>query len=290
MKKTNFNSADQDQKLIEDHVYLEIEDKGNIVTEKITDVEEPIVNEYVEPARKKGWSGWWVAALFALLAIGCCIYFATRDAKKSEIRTAQTTSGGSKHAPFTALKGFVAESRTAVISAGNDAADAVDNAAGKTAGKTADALADTGNAVKGTVDNAVNSVKGVIDGVNVYGKYPKASGDLVDQEAADGRRVDYLYYFANNASAVPENAVLNEVADAAKNTDADITITAYASSTGSAAYNEVLCEKRAENLENYLVAHGVPADHIKIVSGGQTGQFGSDAYNRRADILVNFGA
>lgn len=286
MTKTNINSADQDQKLIEDHVYLEIEDKGNIVTEKITAAEEPIVNEYVEPARKKGWSGWWVAALFALLAIGCCIYFATRDAKKSEIRTAQTTSVGSRHAPFTALKGKVANATNAVISASSDAADAVGNAAGKTAG----ALTDAGNAVKGTIDNAVNSVKGAIRGVDVYGKYPKASADLIDQEAADGRKVDYLYYFANDVSAVPENAVLNEVADAAKNTDADITITAYASSTGSAAYNEVLCEKRAENLENYLVAHGVPADHIKIVSGGQTGQFGSDAYNRRADILVNFGA
>lgn len=286
MKKTNINSADQDQKLIEDHVYLEIEDKGNIVTEKVAAVEEPVANEFVEPAKKKGWSGWWVAALFALLAIGCCIYFATRDAKKSEIRTAQNAAVGSKHAPFTALKGFVAESSTAMISAGNDAADAVGNAAGK----TTDTLADAGSAVKGTVDNAVNSVKGVIDGVSVYGKYPKASCDLVDQEAADGRRVDYLYYFANNVSAVPENAVLNDIAEAAANTGADITITAYASPTGSAAYNEALCEKRAENIENYLEAHGVSADHIKIVSGGQTDQFGSDAYNRRADILVNYGA
>lgn len=286
MKKTNFNSADQDEKLIEDHVYLEIEDKGNIVTEKVAEVEEPIADSFVEPAKKKSWSGWWVAALFALLAIGCCIYFATRDAKKSEVRTAQTTGVGVKHAPFTALKGKVASVESVVISAGSDAVNAVGDAAGKTAG----ALADAGKAVKGTVDNAVNSVKGSIGEVSVYAKYPKASEDLVCQEASDGRKVDYLYYFANNASAVPDNAVLNEIAEAAKSTGADITITAYASPTGSAAYNEALCGKRAENIENYLEAHGVAADHIKIVSGGQTDQFGSDAYNRRADILVNFGA
>ncbi|MCM1489217.1 MAG: OmpA family protein [Muribaculum sp.] len=283
MKKTNFNSADSDQKLIEDHVYLEIEDKGATAAEVAAAAADKKAAaaavmmdtpEIDEPVKKKKWGGWWAAALFALLAVGCCIYLATRDSKTSQDRTAQTTTI-TKHAPFTALKGQVSKAAGAVAQAGRAVGGTIDNSV---------------NSVKDGVSRTAAAVKGYIDGVEVYGKYPKASDDLINQEAADGRQVDYLYYFANNASAVPDNAVLNDIAEAAKNTGADITITAYASPTGSAAYNEALCEKRAENIENYLVAHGVSADRIKIVSGGQTGQFGSDAYNRRADILVNYGA
>lgn len=278
MNKTNVNSADSDQKLIEDRVYLEIEDKGataaeaarNVAKEKADEaaavmMDTPAINE---PAKKRSWGAMWAAALFALLAVGCCIYLATRDSKASRERTAQTAAVTTSHAPFTALKGQVV----------------------KVAAVAEKVTANAVNSVKGSVASASDAVSGYLDGVEVYGKYPKASDDLINQEASDGRKVDYLYYFANNQSAVPDNAVLNDIAEAAKNTNADITITAYASQTGSAAYNEALSEQRAENLENYLVAHGVSADHIKIVAGGQTDQFGSDAYNRRADILVNFGA
>lgn len=283
MKTNNLNPpGEKTQKFIEKKEYLEIEDKGATAAEKMAAAAAAKTDEYIEPAKKRNYAGWWAAALFALVAIGCCIYFATRDSKKAEIRTAQTTAISNRHAPFSALKGQI-----------DKASDAISG--------VSDKAADAGKKIKGTIDNTVNSVKnsvsssadavsGYLAGVDVYGKYPKASDDLINQEAADGRKVDYLYYFANNQSAIPDNAVLNDIAEAAKNTDADITITAYASPTGSPAYNAKLCEERAENLEEYFVAHGVDADHIKIVAGGQTAQFGSDAYNRRADILVNYGA
>lgn len=240
MKTNNLNPPGEEEvKFIEKKEYLEIEDKGATAAEKLAAATAAKTDEYVEPVKKRNYAGWWAAALFALVAIGCCIYFATRDSKKAEIRTAQTTAVGSRHAPFSAIKGQ-ANKVTEVISSATDKASETDK--------------------------------------------------TINQEAADRRKVDYLYYFANNQSAIPDNAVLNDIAKAARNTNADITITAYASPTGSPAYNAKLCKQRAENLEEYFVAHGVDAEHIKIISGGQTAQFGSDAYNRRADILVNYGA
>lgn len=235
MKKNEFNSADNaDQKLIEDHVYLEIEDKGAIPAAPAAGNAAAAV---AEPVRKKSWGGWWAAAIVALLAIGCCIYFATRDSKDKEKQLAKTALSS----------GVISKS------AGTELADATN-----------------------------------LEDITVFGKYPMATESQVNQSAAKGKTVDYLYYFANDKSAVADNAVLNDVAEKAQATNADITITAYASPTGSAAYNANLCAQRAENLENYLVAHGVSADHIKIVNGGQTSQFGSDAYCRRADIVVNY--
>lgn len=259
MNKTNLNSADDDQKLIEDREYLEIEDKGATAaekaaaaakatakkaTEKVADTAKVVDDEYVEPVRKKNWSGWWVAALFALVAIGCGIYFATRDAHKSEIRTAQFGKFGDKHASFDAVKGKVA-----------------------------------------SIFVTEKGAKGIKPGK----KFACASDGLISKEAANGQVVDYLYYFGNAQSAVGDNVTLNEIAKAAKDKNADITITAYASPTGSPAYNARLCKQRAKNLENYLEAQGVAPEHIKIIPGGQTSKFGSDAYNRRADIVVNYG-
>lgn len=97
---------------------------------------------------------------------------------------------------------------------------------------------------------------------------------------------NYVYYFGNDKSAVTNNSVLDNLAAKAEKNNADIEITAYASMVGNSGYNQRLSEKRAANVASYLVAHGVPKNHIKVVSNGQTQSFGDDAHNRRADIHV----
>ena len=51
-------------------------------------------------------------------------------------------------------------------------------------------------------------------------------------------------------------------------------------------HNKNLSEKRADNIADYLVAHGVPVDHVKVVSNGETTNYGDEAHNRRANIHV----
>lgn len=283
-----------DQKLIEQREYLEIEDKGPTAAEKQAAAAAVETIDFEEPKRKKTWAGWWAAALFALAIIGCCIYFATRDGRQLERRVAQTSSAvGTKGANAAAfISGKVSDAASSVSDKVSDAAssavDKVSDAAGAVKNKVADVAGAAGKAVKSTAASMATAVATTVDGAAAYARYPVASDDLISQEAADERKVDYLYYFANDQSAIPDNAVLDDIAEAARNTDAAITITAYASPTGSAAYNDALCQQRAENLENYLVAHGVDADNIKIIPGGQTDKFGDDAFCRRADIVVNY--
>lgn len=272
MKTDNLHVPDEnDQKLIEDHEYLQIVDKGATKEEmaaanKLADdnaaaakqmAEEMETADETQPVRKRNWFGWWACALLALAVIGCCLYYATKDSRVSRQRTAHTTMIH-RNAQFLSANDVTAE------------ADGTVNNSGK------------------LVTNATADANTAYVSTGTDGDYPVATVASVDRAAKNARTVDYLYYFGNDKSAIPENEVLNDIADHAKNTDADITITAYASNTGSAAYNEHLCEQRAENLENYFVAHGVKADHIKVVPGGQTSQFGSEAYNRRADIEVRY--
>lgn len=133
----------------------------------------------------------------------------------------------------------------------------------------------------------VTSTKGASASIN--GKTAAAAGlngITVTANAAQGKAEDYIYYFSNDKSAVKNNRMLNDLAVKAENSDADIVITAYASTVGNAAYNKKLSQKRADNVASYLVAHGVDKDHIKVVSNGATTNYGDDAHNRRANIHV----
>lgn len=301
MKKNNYEI--DDQKRIGRREFLEIEDKGMTEAEKLAAAAAVEDETIAQPVRKKTWAGWWAAALALLAVVGCFIYYSTKDSRQLERRTAQIYERNGKVSNKAAsFAGNISEAASTVSDKVSDAASDVYGKVSDATSEAYDKVADAAANVSGKVSDAATAVKDKVGdaasatadavknlaGVDVYAKYPVATDKLISQEAADGRKVDYLYYFANNQSAIPDNEVLNEIAEAAKETDAQITITAYASPTGSAAYNEALCEKRAENLENYLVAHGVDADNINIEKGGQTAQFGDEAFNRRADILVNY--
>lgn len=110
--------------------------------------------------------------------------------------------------------------------------------------------------------------------------------DGVTVVAAPGSVEDYVYYFGNDKSAVIDNSKLNQVADKIEDTGADVVVTAYASQVGNDNYNKKLSEKRANNVAGYLIAHGVPSNHVKVVSNGETTNYGDNAHNRRANIHV----
>lgn len=119
-------------------------------------------------------------------------------------------------------------------------------------------------------------------------KKPVKKVTVVRPAAAAADAVDYVYYFANDKSAVTDNAVLDQVASKVGKSGADVVVTAYASEVGNPAYNMKLSARRAENIAGYLIAHGVPRDHVKIVSNGESDKYGDFAHNRRANIHIEY--
>lgn len=118
-------------------------------------------------------------------------------------------------------------------------------------------------------------------------KASSSQGAAISGEASGKENVvDYVYYFGNDKSAVIDNENLEQMADKIEDTGADVVVTAYASQVGNEAYNKVLSEKRANNIAGYLIAHGVPRSHVKVVSSGETTNYGDEAHNRRANIHV----
>ena len=59
-------------------------------------------------------------------------------------------------------------------------------------------------------------------------------------------------------------ASLNEAKDVA------VRIEGHCDSTGSEAYNELLSERRANAVQDYLVAHGIAADRLSVVGKGES--------------------
>lgn len=109
--------------------------------------------------------------------------------------------------------------------------------------------------------------------------------------AGASKVANIIYYFGNNESTVADNnSVLNQAAADVAASGADVTVTAYASNVGNPAYNEELSERRAKNVAAYLVAHGVPKNHVKVVGTGESESFGNGnpAYNRRANIHIDY--
>ena len=97
---------------------------------------------------------------------------------------------------------------------------------------------------------------------------------------------DAVYLFALDGSAIAENAELNAVAKEAVATDSDVAITAYTDESGSADYNLELSDRRADAIADYLVAHGVPRNHISTEGCGETHAFPTPALDRRAEVRL----
>jgi len=74
--------------------------------------------------------------------------------------------------------------------------------------------------------------------------------------------------------------------------DVKVEIIGHTDSVGSAEYNQVLSEKRADSVKAYLVARGIPAERISIAGYGESRPRSSNdtiegrRLNRRVEIKV----
>lgn len=75
--------------------------------------------------------------------------------------------------------------------------------------------------------------------------------------------------------------------------DKEIIVQGHTDSRGSEAYNQVLSQRRAESVKNYLIRHGVDADRITAVGRGEMNPLAPNdnssgrALNRRVEIVVD---
>lgn len=95
---------------------------------------------------------------------------------------------------------------------------------------------------------------------------------------------DVVCLFPTNGSALQNNPALNRLAEAAVKSGGTVTVTAYTDESGKPAYNQRLSEMRARSVGDYLVAHGVPRDHVKTIGRGPTHAFATAAQDRRAEV------
>lgn len=97
---------------------------------------------------------------------------------------------------------------------------------------------------------------------------------------------DAVYLFPLDGSAITENEDLNRVAREVKESGADVNVIAYTDESGRADYNQRLSERRAKAVGDYLIAHGVAAEHVHTQGNGQTHAYPTNAQDRRAEIHI----
>ncbi|WP_305264827.1 OmpA family protein [uncultured Muribaculum sp.] len=271
-KKKNYQSGMQDGDycnvgsphageglMIEDHPRKCIEDKYPADAAATADMEYPADSLSAisyEPVKKhSAWWVWWAACLAVLVLIGSWLFYSRR---------AETGYGRNMAFNTSATKANRAATDMTVRNAGNSVVSASKSIGTTVSGlysKAASATSSAAGAMKATIGAGASKVANII------------------------------YYFGNNESTVADNnAVLNQAAADVAASGADVTVTAYASNVGNPGYNEELSERRAKNVAAYLVAHGVPKNHVKVVGAGESESFGNGnpAYNRRANIHIDY--
>lgn len=264
-------------RLIEDHPQHLIEDQYKAAGGAVPPAVPPAVAEAEAvaeaPQKKSGAWAWWLAAAAAVVLVGSWLIYSNKSER--DVSTQATSS----QVAFISTDSIGDAVGNTVASAGKGVATAADSVGLKVSGlyaKASDATASAASAVKSAVKSAAGSVK-------------SAAQQVTGQDSVPVEQVEnYVYYFANNDAEVDPNAVLDQAAEIIQETDADVVITAYASTLGNQAYNDNLSQQRAQNIAEYLVAHGVPRDNVKVVKGGQSESYGDAAHNRRANIHVDY--
>lgn len=103
--------------------------------------------------------------------------------------------------------------------------------------------------------------------------------------AASGASVICLFGF--DSAEVQDTKALENLAAEAKKSGRNVVIKAYTDEVGNVEYNEALSMRRAKAVSDYLVAHGVPADHISTQGMGPTHAFATNARDRFAQVTLN---
>jgi len=124
---------------------------------------------------------------------------------------------------------------------------------------------------------------------------PERATTVTQVEPGAAEPGTFLVFFeTNQASLTPDGArVVAEAAEAYRETGAArVVVTGHTDTTGSAAYNLELSERRADLVANELISQGVPATEITTVGRGEedllvpTADGVNEPRNRRVEIVV----
>lgn len=154
-----------------------------------------------------------------------------------------------------------------------------------TTGEIAQSMPETDSAELSSASvSAATSVKAVPQTL----AQASAAGDTVSSGATlqGAATPDVVCLFPVNGDVIQENPQLNDLAEEVVADGSDVVITGYTDESGNAAYNQQLSDRRAKAIGDYLVAHGVPRDHISVEGRGQTHAFASNALDRRVEVRV----
>nr|MDQ3364393.1 OmpA family protein [Myxococcota bacterium] len=96
-----------------------------------------------------------------------------------------------------------------------------------------------------------------------------------------------LYFAVGNAMGRANTQLARTVRWLTASPDVQVTIEGHADPTGSAENNQVLAQKRAEWVRDYLVSAGIDASRLEVISYGDTRLKYSrtDTRNRRVAIV-----
>jgi outer membrane protein OmpA-like peptidoglycan-associated protein len=126
------------------------------------------------------------------------------------------------------------------------------------------------------------------------------AGQELEKEPAEAAQMladsVFVIFFAQNSNELSQKAMekLNRVFEILKqNSEAAVTINGYSDSIGSAAYNDMISEIRANAVKSYLIAKGVAPARMKAFGHGSQKFIGSNKteqgrkLNRRVEIELN---
>lgn len=176
---------------------------------------------------------------------------------------------------------------------GAGAGAAVGAGIGKTAGNTglgAVIGATVGGVAGGLIGNQMDKQKKELEQV-----IPEAKVETVNNGEAIRVTFDSGILFATNSSTLSadsRSALSRFATNMKENPDTDIKIVGHTDSTGRAAYNQTLSEKRAQSVFNYLRAEGIPAARLVSLGMGQDQPIADNstvegrAQNRRVEVFI----
>ncbi|MCP5142996.1 MAG: OmpA family protein [Chromatiales bacterium] len=120
-------------------------------------------------------------------------------------------------------------------------------------------------------------------------------GDPVDANGCTALSIGAVNFGFNSADLTAAGKDTVSKAASTLGANANITkvvVSGYTDSTGPAAYNQALSERRANSVKKALVSHGMKADMIEAVGHGESNPVASNdtregrAQNRRVEINV----
>ena len=152
------------------------------------------------------------------------------------------------------------------------------------------------------VESGVNAMNARLDGLESDLGALRGEFEVTVERMEAAVRFNTPIHFAFDDATVPaeSEALLDQFAQVVSNyyEGATITIEGFTDPSGDAGYNQVLGQRRADAVRDYLAAAGIPADQLRSVSYGEqaerqiapqdTGPGTTGWQNRRVSMVIDF--